>query len=101
VGGEEFVVLLPRADQDAAAVFAERVRCAVAAAGPESGRRRMGLSDWLRLTVSAGVASAVGPIDGQALLAAADQALYAAKHSGRNRTVVGPRAGARALEATA
>jgi PleD family two-component response regulator len=49
----------------------------------------MGLADALRLTVSAGVASAVDPIDGHSLLAAADQALYAAKHSGRNRTVVG------------
>jgi diguanylate cyclase (GGDEF)-like protein len=90
VGGEEFVVLLPRADHDAAATFAERVRRAVASAGPESGRGRMGLADSLRLTVSAGVAAAEGVIDGHALLAAADQALYAAKHSGRNRTVVGP-----------
>ena len=92
VGGEEFVVLLPRADQDAAATFAERVRRAVATVGPDDGRGRMGLADSLRLTVSAGVASAVDPIDGHSLLAAADQALYAAKHSGRNRTVVGPRA---------
>ena len=100
VGGEEFVVLLPRADQDAAATFAERVRRAVATVGPDDGRGRMGLADTLRLTVSAGVASAVDPIDGHALLAAADQALYAAKHSGRNRTVVGPRADrARALGA--
>ena len=90
VGGEEFVVLLPRADQDAAATFAERVRRAVATVGPDDGRGRMGLADSLRLTVSAGVASAVDPIDGHALLAAADQALYAAKHSGRNRTVVRP-----------
>jgi diguanylate cyclase (GGDEF)-like protein len=89
VGGEEFVVLLPRADHDAAATFAERVRRTVATVGPESGRGRMGLADSLRLTISAGVASAVDPIDGHSLLAAADQALYAAKHSGRNRTVVG------------
>jgi PleD family two-component response regulator len=60
----------------------------------------MGLAESLRLTVSAGVASAVDPIEGHALLAAADQALYAAKHSGRNRTVVGPHASrARALGA--
>ena len=100
VGGEEFVVLLPRADQNAAATFAERVRRAVATVGPDDGRGRMGLADALRLTVSAGVASAVDPIEGHALLAAADQALYAAKHSGRNRTVVGRAGlidGARAL----
>lgn len=89
-GGEEFIVLLPRADEDAAATFAERVRRAVAGAGPDTGRGRMGLSDSLRLTLSAGVASSVAAVDGQALLAAADQALYAAKRSGRNRTVVGP-----------
>ena len=100
VGGEEFVVLLPRADQDAAATFAERVRRAVATVGPDDGRGRMGLADSVRLTVSAGVASASDPIDGVSLLAAADQALYAAKHSGRNRTVVGPHASrARALGA--
>ena len=44
--------------------FAERVRRAVATVGPDDGRGRMGLADSLRLTVSAGVASAVDPIDG-------------------------------------
>ena len=102
VGGEEFIVLLPRADDDAASTFAERVRRAVDDRRSESGRGRMGLSDELRLTLSAGVASADAPVDGPALLAAADQALYAAKRSGRNRTVVGPRAeGARAFAASA
>jgi diguanylate cyclase (GGDEF)-like protein len=104
IGGEEFVVLLPGADHDAARAFAERVRCAVAAAGGQSSRRRVGLSESLKLTVSAGVASAAAPIDDAALLAEADQALYAAKRRGRNRTVVG-RAGlvqsARAERATA
>jgi GGDEF domain-containing protein len=76
------------------------VRRTVATVGPESGRGRIGLADSVRLTISAGVASAVDPIDGHSLLAAADQALYAAKHSGRNRTVVGRAGlihGARAL----
>ena len=102
VGGEEFVVLLPRADHEAGRVFAERVRQAVEAGGQASGRGRAGLSEALRLTVSAGVASADAPIDGQALLAEADRALYAAKRHGRNRTNCGPRAGgARAVSATA
>jgi diguanylate cyclase (GGDEF)-like protein len=100
VGGEEFVVLLPRADADAAAGYAERVRRAVEALGPATGRGRMGLSESLPLSVSAGVVAATAPIDGGALLAAADQALYAAKRAGRNRTVVGPRyEGAGAVEA--
>ena len=102
VGGEEFVVLLPGADHDAAHAFAERVRLAVAASRSERSRRRVGLSESLQLTISAGVASAGAPVDGPALLAEADQALYAAKRAGRNRTVVSPRAGgARALHATA
>ncbi len=42
VGGEEFVVLLPRADADAAAAYAERVRRAVEALGPATGRGRRG-----------------------------------------------------------
>jgi PleD family two-component response regulator len=50
----------------------------------------MGLSASLPLSVSAGVMAATAPIDGAALLAAADRALYAAKRAGRNRTVVGP-----------
>jgi diguanylate cyclase (GGDEF)-like protein len=91
IGGEEFVVLLPGADDEAAHVFAERVRHAVERSAGDGGRARMGLSAELRLTVSAGVASAVAPVDGPALLAAADQALYAAKRGGRNRTAVGPR----------
>ena len=52
----------------------------------------MGITASLRLTVSAGVAADTAPVDGQELLAAADQALYAAKRGGRNQTVVGPRA---------
>ncbi len=104
VGGEEFLVLLPGADHAAAEVFAERVRRAVAASGAESGRSRVGLSDSLRVTVSAGVSSAMAPIHGPALLAEADQALYAAKRGGRNQTVVGragPIGSARAERATA
>jgi PleD family two-component response regulator len=84
-------VLLPRATADAAAAYAERVRRAVEALGPATGRERMGLSESLPLSVSAGVMAATAPIDGAALLAAADRALYAAKRAGRNRTVVGPR----------
>jgi diguanylate cyclase (GGDEF)-like protein len=100
VGGEEFVVLLPRADANAAAAYAERVRRAVETLGPATGRARMGLSESLPLSLSAGVMAATAPIDAGALLAGADQALYAAKRAGRNRTVVGPRhASAGAVEA--
>jgi len=76
-GGEEFVAVLPGADAEAARTFAERVRAAVAASAGA-------------LTVSAGVAAANGPFDPRALLGAADDALYAAKRAGRDRTVVAP-----------
>jgi diguanylate cyclase (GGDEF)-like protein len=80
-GGEEFVVLLPRADLDAALAFAERVRTAVL-----DGRAASGVAATVALTVSGGVTSArlPGGVDG--LVAAADRALYEAKHAGRNRT---------------
>ena len=74
-GGEEFVVVLPGADAEAARTLAERVRGALAAAG-------------LGVTVSAGVGVAEAPFDPRALLAAADAAMYAAKRAGRDRTVV-------------
>lgn len=78
-GGEEFALLLPNTTLDAAFAIAEAVRERVAS---ESGE--------VELTVSAGVAAALAPSDPairQALLVSADAALYAAKRSGRNRTV--------------
>jgi diguanylate cyclase (GGDEF)-like protein len=74
-GGEEFVVVLPGAGVDAARGFAERVREALPATGAG-------------VTVSAGVSAATAPLDPQALLHAADAALYEAKRAGRDRTVV-------------
>ncbi|MDO8210195.1 GGDEF domain-containing protein [Conexibacter sp. CPCC 206217] len=85
-GGEEFVVALPRTDRSACVALAERVRTAVASGG--GGRARFGISPELRVTVSGGVAAAVAPIDVQALLAAADRALYSAKDAGRDRIAV-------------
>ena len=76
VGGEEFVVLLPGRDAEAATRVAERVRSAVAAS-PLAG---------LPVTVSAGVVSSSGNSDTLAsLLREADAALYRAKGAGRNR----------------
>ena len=79
VGGDEFVVLLPRTD---------------AAGGEDAGNRlRLGLTRDLAdagfpLRVSAGLATY--PFDGAAgsqLLRAADQALYAAKDQGKDRVI--------------
>ncbi len=82
VGGEEFVVVQPGSGPAAAHAFAERLRVRVAAAG---------LGDGITPTISCGVAAGgldAGATDVQPLLDAADDALYAAKRAGRNRTVV-------------
>ncbi len=72
-GGEEFSILLPGATAEEARIVAERVREAVEGLDVPGGR----------VTVSVGVADAVGGLEGLALRA--DGALYAAKQAGRNR----------------
>lgn len=86
-GGEEFMVLLPGTDLHGAAQLAEQLRQAVQAAPCEWQGQR------IAFTVSIGVAaSADTPADpsrtSEALLQAADQALYRAKDDGRNRVAL-------------
>ena len=82
-GGEEFVVLLPGTVLDAAVTFAERVRTAVEAHtfAFDGGE--------VKRTVSCGVAAWPHPrVDScEALIRAADDALYVAKETGRNRVI--------------
>ncbi len=81
-GGEEFVVLMPGAAPESALARAEGWRAAVEALRLSYEGRAV------RVTISAGVASC--PQDGEdedALLRAADEALYRAKAGGRNRVV--------------
>lgn len=81
-GGEEFVVVMPGTRGDMACQVAERVRREVAAMP----FRVQGLNKPLDITVSLGVSTSVPPDDTQdALLKRADEALYRAKQSGRNR----------------
>jgi diguanylate cyclase (GGDEF)-like protein len=81
-GGEEFAILLPETDADGAYVAAEKVREAIASHDfPDA----EGTSDQ-RLTVSIGLSTFPQPaLDREALLRQADDALYVAKRSGRNR----------------
>jgi diguanylate cyclase (GGDEF)-like protein len=84
LGGEEFVMLLPGASLDEAAVLAERLRANVAATPMvfEGGE------PW-PLTISIGVAARLrGDTDVRDLLRRADDAMYEAKRGGRNRVVV-------------
>ncbi len=81
VGGEEFLVLLPDTATDGTYVVAEKIRCAIAA------MRVDGLS--APVTASIGATALRSTDDSSAhLLRRADSALYAAKHAGRNQTVV-------------
>jgi two-component system cell cycle response regulator len=82
-GGEEFIAILPDTGEEAGARFAERVRQAV-----EANVYRDGATE-VRMTVSCGVAAfpAPGVDTPEGLLKAADEALYQAKHGGRNRVV--------------
>ncbi|OZA30063.1 MAG: hypothetical protein B7X93_04685 [Hydrogenophilales bacterium 17-61-9] len=81
-GGEEITVILPETGPDAADRFAERLRVAVEA------QVFCADSEPIRMTVSIGVASWPAHADGaEALVAAADAAMYAAKQGGRNRVV--------------
>jgi diguanylate cyclase (GGDEF)-like protein len=78
-GGEEFFVLLPETSATAAADFAKRVRAALEKHAPPAGP----------VTLSCGIAAFPAHGDsGEALISAADAALYEAKRSGRDRSVV-------------
>ena len=81
-GGEEFCVLLPHTDEDGAATWAELARQSILAMPVVS-------RDWsIQVSASFGVAGRLASDDRMELLVErADEALMAAKHSGRNRVV--------------
>jgi diguanylate cyclase (GGDEF)-like protein len=82
IGGEEFACILPETDRAAAWQCAERLRLALAALAVDTP------DGPLHFTVSIGLAQWSDQLaDWPALLAAADQALYQAKHAGRNCVV--------------
>ena len=73
-GGEEFVVILPEATADEALEIAERIRKAVSF-------HSFGSNGGWHLTCSIGVACySEHSCDHEALISAADQAMYGAKH---------------------
>ena len=83
-GGEEFVILMPDTDSEAAAESAERLRKIVA----EKPLAREGTTD-IFVTISLGIASLnfESSPEFNNLLRRADQALYRAKKAGRNRVI--------------
>jgi diguanylate cyclase (GGDEF)-like protein len=77
-GGEEFLLLLPGADEEGAAQLAERVRERFAE------RAIPGAPD-IHPTASFGVAEYAGETNSEQFVAAADSALYRAKRAGKDR----------------
>jgi len=80
IGGEEFSILLPGCELDAALRVAETLRAAVERLQPSFEKRA------IPVTASLGVATGQAPTpDFAAIQSLADQALYEAKRQGRNR----------------
>lgn len=80
-GGEEFMAVLPNTSQQSAVDSADRLRAEIEALGiPHSGKV---------VTISAGVACSTPdtPLSALQLIESGDQALYAAKDSGRNQVI--------------
>jgi len=77
-GGEEFLVVLPGCDCGQAMQSAERIRSAIA------GRPMQVEDSAINITVSVGATATAAHISQKDRLAAADAALYQAKHSGRD-----------------
>ncbi len=82
-GGEEFAVILPSTPEDGALVVAESVRRAIEALAIDFD------ASAIELTVSIGVATLLPKQieNPDAIISAADSAMYEAKRSGRNRVV--------------
>jgi two-component system, cell cycle response regulator len=83
-GGEEFVVIMPETAVSDAMAIAERLRASIEESAFVIGLAR----DRLEVTCSVGVAVAsMNEQDGDILLKRADEALYQAKRTGRNKVV--------------
>jgi len=82
-GGEEFCILLPETDLDGATRIAERIRTRISNLEVRVG------DDLLKTTISVGIAAYPADYPGtvQGLLEKADQALYLAKQTGRDRVI--------------
>lgn len=84
-GGEEFTVILPETDVDAAVVLAESTRWAIGALSIDDDGRPLP-----QVTASIGVATIPGSVEHlDDLIESADKALYVAKSRGRNQVAVG------------
>ncbi|GAA1791336.1 diguanylate cyclase [Planosporangium flavigriseum] len=84
-GGEEFAIILPGADAARANEISERARSAVAALAQPHARSELG---FVTLSAGAAIMTPAAGYSADALVNAADTALYQAKQYGRNRVRV-------------
>ena len=82
-GGNEFMVLLPTANSEAAVNIAERLRAQAGKLAKEA------QGDQLRISLSVGVASIDKCTGIDDLISTAENGLYQAKHMGRDMVIVG------------
>jgi diguanylate cyclase (GGDEF)-like protein len=82
LGGDEFILLLPRVGTSGGVTCAERIRTALDQAAHDANQ----IVNKMPITISAGVASfPVNGVDRTSLVKSCDEALYRAKEGGRNR----------------
>ncbi len=82
IGGEEFLIVMPSTDLDAAHALAERIRLAVA------GQPLKVEGNEINIGVSLGVTTAEGEVQLEDFYQATERALNTAKRNGRNRVAV-------------
>ncbi|SFM01865.1 diguanylate cyclase (GGDEF) domain-containing protein [Desulfomicrobium norvegicum] len=79
IGGEEFAVLSPETDRESALLLAEKIRSSV---------KKEFSKDKSKITISIGVSVYMGGISHYDYYNQADKALYEAKRTGRNKSVI-------------
>lgn len=83
IGGEEFVMVLPSTDEQSALVLADKIREIIAHTGFNSNGQK------INITISCGISQYRETDNQETLFERADQALYKAKKTGRNRCLIG------------
>lgn len=81
LGGEEFLILMANTSLEDAELIGNRIRCNVT-------HCEVGPGSSPALTISAGAAAYQKGMTADELIKAADQAMYKAKHNGRNQVVL-------------